>query len=155
MGGKRSGQNKSYGERTRNELKLVVNDNTIVGVVAAGDLAAVHAVAENTLDWLVDEFDLDVAAEAGSLNGRHDGGGLGGLWGSAGDIHDNGSTRWYILFIVGFMRGTATAADSGVKGICHSLKLFHAFLYVVLLDSYGSSQDHSPRHISWELPRQM
>lgn len=55
---------KSGRGRTRNELELLVCDHAVVGVVAPGDLAAVEAVAEDTLDWLVDEGDLDVAAEA-------------------------------------------------------------------------------------------
>lgn len=57
---------------TRDELELFVNNNTVVGVVAASDLAAVEAVAENALDWGIGELDLDVATEAGSGLSRHD-----------------------------------------------------------------------------------
>lgn len=51
---------------------MLVDNNTVVGVVAASDLAAVEAVAENALDWGIGEFDLDVATEAGSILSRHD-----------------------------------------------------------------------------------
>lgn len=57
--------------RTRNQLELLIHDNAVIGVVAASDLAAVEAVAKDTLDWLVDELDFDVAAEARSWGCRH------------------------------------------------------------------------------------
>lgn len=64
--------NEAKSERTRDKLELLINNNTVVGVVAASDLATVEAVAENPLDWSIGEFNLDVATEAGSGLSRHD-----------------------------------------------------------------------------------
>ena len=59
---------------TRNKLELLVNNDTVIGVVATSDLAAVKTVAENALNWSIGEFDFDVATKAGSSLSRHDGG---------------------------------------------------------------------------------